>query len=592
MKVFRSIGGGVRASLFAKLAIVLAICLAVLMQAIITLSSRVTTHATWESLRAFAAATSTDFARKASDPVRFGDAEEVTRLASDFVELTSGQIEAIVVQSVDGTELVALGSFDDVSRGSLNGFVTGTEVGETHDYDSLRFLQMLPIRAGEDATLIGRVGIVWTAEAALANLRVQKFVIQGVAIGIFAAILIGMAVLIRHMITRPLGLIGEALRDVVRGDHDRAIPAVGRTDELGSLARDVQDTQERLREGKALQAEREAEQADRDAAREQQQRVVARLRTALEALSRKDLTHRIADTFGGDYEILRQNFNESVDALHAIVSAVAQSASSVELNAREISSATDSLAHRTETQAATLEETSAALEEITKSVQESAENAKSVEGIVVEARRQTDASDAVVRSAVDAMAEIKSSSDQISSIVSMIDDIAFQTNLLALNAGVEAARAGDAGRGFAVVANEVRSLAGRSAEAASEIKALIIGSAEQVERGVDLVNRTGLALEQVSQQVTRISGLVTDIAASSSEQAGGVSEVYAGVSQLDHFTQENAAMVEESSASGQMLLRQAGALAREIEAFRLDRGEHLTDHEDLGAAAARGSIAA
>jgi methyl-accepting chemotaxis protein len=175
----------------------------------------------------------------------------------------------------------------------------------------------------------------------------------------------------------------------------------------------------------------------------------------------------------------------------------------------------------------------------------------------------------VVREAVDAMSEIEQSSRQISQIIGVIDEIAFQTNLLALNAGVEAARAGDAGRGFAVVASEVRALAQRSAEAAKEIKTLILASTQQVAQGVDRVDQAGGALERIAGQVAQLNGVVAEIAASAQEQATGLHEVNSAVNQMDQVTQQNAAMVEQATAAAHTLREDTDALSDLIGQFRI-----------------------
>ena len=186
---------------------------------------------------------------------------------------------------------------------------------------------------------------------------------------------------------------------------------------------------------------------------------------------------------------------------------------------------------------------------------------------MVGARGQAEQSGEVVRSAVSAMARIEESSRQIGQIIGVIDEIAFQTNLLALNAGVEAARAGEAGRGFAVVASEVRALAQRSAEAAKEIKALILASNDQVNSGVDLVARTGEALAGIMDQVSNIDVLVTSIAASAGEQSSGLGEVNVAVNQMDQMTQQNAAMVEQTTAAAHAMRASSGDLATRVQAF-------------------------
>ena len=235
----------------------------------------------------------------------------------------------------------------------------------------------------------------------------------------------------------------------------------------------------------------------------------------------------------------------------------------------EIADASDSLARRTEQQAASLEETAAALEEITATVRRTAEGASHARSVVAGAKTDAETGGEVVGRAIVAMNAIATSSRAITQIIGVIDEIAFQTNLLALNAGVEAARAGDAGRGFAVVAQEVRALAQRSAEAAKEIKGLISASTRQVGEGVDLVGQTGEALGRIVGQVAEINTVVTDIAASAQEQASGLQQINVAIAQMDQVTQQNAAMVEESTAASHALAREAGDLDRLMGRFQV-----------------------
>ncbi|PZQ42297.1 MAG: chemotaxis protein, partial [Phenylobacterium zucineum] len=207
--------------------------------------------------------------------------------------------------------------------------------------------------------------------------------------------------------------------------------------------------------------------------------------------------------------------------------------------------------------------------QITATVRKTASGAKEASQVVANARSDAERSGRIVGQAVAAMTEIETSSNQVSQIIGVIDEIAFQTNLLALNAGVEAARAGEAGRGFAVVAQEVRALAQRSADAAKEIKTLISTSTQQVETGVDLVGQTGEALSRIVEQVASIDALMKEISASTTEQATGLNEVNGAVNQMDQVVQQNAAMVEEATAASHSLKNEAKALMELVGRFRV-----------------------
>lgn len=361
---------------------------------------------------------------------------------------------------------------------------------------------------------------------------------------------------------KPISRLNDAIRIVAGGDYETTVTDLGRSDELGTIAASLEDLRATLSLAHGAEIERESK-------RSEQTHVVQCLMAALRNLAAGDLTQPIIEELSPDYEILRTYFNDAITKMDEAVSKIATTTEGIRAQSGEITRASEELAHRTEVQAATLEQTAAAMDEMTASVKSAAKGVQEVEVIVRDARKDADQSGVVVKEAVSAMAEIEKSSDQISQIIGVIDDIAFQTNLLALNAGVEAARAGDAGRGFAVVASEVGALAQRASTAAKEIKNLISASSQHVERGVECVKQAGEALQQIAQRVTHISALTSNMATGASEQSIGLNEINVGVTQLDQATQKNAAMAEEATAASHMLQTGALELGELISRFKL-----------------------
>ncbi len=298
----------------------------------------------------------------------------------------------------------------------------------------------------------------------------------------------------------------------------------------------------------------------------------------LQAVSEGDLTQKMTYDYQGSFGTIKENVNNTIEKLIDIVQQVKQTAQSVNVASGEISSGSMDLSLRTEQQASSLEETAASMERITGTVNQNSGNATQASELAKEAQDVAENGGKVVHETVNAMNNIEKSSQKIADIIGVIDEIAFQTNLLALNAAVEAARAGEAGKGFAVVASEVRSLAGRSASASKEIKALIEESGRQVKMGAELADKAGNTLQEIVKSVHDVSSLVSDIATASKEQATNIHEVSAAVGQMDEMTQQNAALVEENTAASQSMTEQANTLEGLIAFFKVDKMNLASSH--------------
>ena len=402
-----------------------------------------------------------------------------------------------------------------------------------------------------------------------------------------AAVALAAAFFSFQRISRPITDITRAMNGLAAGDNESAIPHSGRKDEIGEMAaavavfRDNAVERERLeRETEANRSLSEQERIEHEAqkAREAEEIrfAVENLGAGLKKLSQGDMTCRLDMTFAERLDGLRGDFNESVATLQAALRSVGENARVIDAGTGEILAAAGDLSRRTEQQASSVEETAAALEQVTTAVKDSAHRAAEAGRIVERARESAEMSGQIVTRTVLAVQDIEKSANEISNIISVIDEIAFQTNLLALNAGVEAARAGDAGKGFAVVAQEVRELAQRSANAAKEIKVLINRSGEQVREGVSLVGKTGEALEGIVNEVREINRHVASIVISTREQSTGLSEISSAVNLMDQGTQKNAAMVEQTTAASGSLASQAGALNVLLSQFTLrGAGENI-----------------
>ncbi|PDS99974.1 methyl-accepting chemotaxis protein [Rhizobium sp. S9] len=422
------------------------------------------------------------------------------------------------------------------------------------------------------------------------------------------ATLVASAIFGSKAIARPIAQLTSSMKQLAQGDLEVAVPFVSRADEIGDMAGAVEvfkqngirmrhlNAQERALQAKSAdlssnistvvaaavagdftqRIEKSYDNPDLDRFAASVNELVASVhqgvgetQRVIAALAQGDLTEEMRGDLQGSFGALKRDVNTTMDSLRAVMAEVQAAIDTINSGTGELSNAAGDLSKRTEQQAAALEETAASLEEITSTVKSSTERAAEASHMVGEARRSTDQSSAVVTDAVAAMGRIEQASREISQIINVIDEIAFQTNLLALNAGVEAARAGEAGKGFAVVAQEVRELAQRSARAAKDIKDLITRSGTEVQTGVKLVTATGEALSLIQTQVTEINDHVHSIATAAKEQTTGLSEVNTAVNQMDQVTQQNAAMVEEATASTSRLADEVVTLSRLISRFNI-----------------------
>ncbi len=401
--------------------------------------------------------------------------------------------------------------------------------------------------------------------------------------GLIAIAAVGLMgfVMIRRLV-RPLTVLTGTVLKISSGE-DVAVPYADRRNEFGNIARALEVFRSNAREKQAVENSAARERAEADADRRhrdaEKQRVdqdidfaVAELGTALAHLSQGDLSRTIETTFSGRLEQLRVDFNRSITNLRDTMGRIRHSTLSIQKGTAELSASSDDLARRTESQAASLEETAAAVDEITVTVTNSAERAREANQAVATTRKTADSSSTVVSSAVDAMGRIEEASQKIELIIEVIDDIAFQTNLLALNAGIEAARAGEAGKGFAVVAQEVRELAQRSASAAREIKDLINQSSNEVRNGSELVQQAGKVLAAISEQISGASRHVESIATASQDQSSALKEINGTVNKMDQLTQQNGAMVADTSQASARLASEADVLMQLVEQFRIEMG--------------------
>ncbi|MBI1866918.1 MAG: HAMP domain-containing protein [Methylocystis sp.] len=416
-----------------------------------------------------------------------------------------------------------------------------------------------------------------------------------------AAFLFAVLLVVKRKLVAPIVDLSSYATRLAREPVAEAPPCGHRSDEIGQMNAAVEVFKEVIE--KVHRAEKEAAESRAKVAEQMKDREAGakwyienrdfffkEYTNAMERLSAGDLEARLNKEFIKDYEKLREQFNRAAERMQSAMQSIVATCGTIDASTRDISQAAEHLSRRNEEQASTLAETASAVDQITNTVKKTADNAIEARHIVDATKVGAAKSEKVVGEAIEAMGGIETSSEQISQIIGVIDEIAFQTNLLALNAGVEAARAGEAGRGFAVVATEVRALAQRSAEAAKGIKALISASNAKVQDGVALVAETGASLRRIVGEVTKISFVVTEIAASAEAQSNGLRDVNAAVKEIDQVTQKNASMSEEMNAASQSLANDSAELSSLIGRFRIGAASSRVSGAATAAAMARPAV--
>jgi len=388
------------------------------------------------------------------------------------------------------------------------------------------------------------------------------------AMAIGGILLIGLAVLLAVLLTRaisrPVTALTRTMDDLAMGRNDVTVPATGRGDELGAMARAVSV----FRDAAIAKQAADTAKAHADA---EQKMVVATVSTHLSDLSKGDLTVSIETDFPAEYAALKGNFNDAITKLRDLIGAVSESATAIRTGSGEIAQASEDLARRTESNAASLEETAASVTQMDGRLRASATAATRTVERADQAIATVGGGRAVADEAVQAMGRVSDSAKGIDSVIEGLDKIAFQTRVLAMNAAVEAGRAGDAGRGFAVVADLVSALAMRAEEEAKRARDQLTVTQTDIVTAVEAVTKVDGALANISGDVTQVHELLATMAADNQAQSAAITQISVAIGTMDQSTQQNAAMVEETSAAARNLASEVGHLAEQASRFNVGR---------------------
>lgn len=599
-----------------KVGVLFAMCLAVTIGVMVTVSVFLEKQAIEASFFKQSKISTELLAANIGGAVKFKKADKVEEGVAHFMEQMAAEVRWLAAVDSSGQIIFEVGE-NSASDSITTAFSEQAAEGKLVVIDGK--VKGQPIFFGPKNQYVGGLIVEWSHDSI--NAKVMENAIKVSILGAVIAAIVNAFCIWRlsGLVARPMTKMANVTQELQAGNFDLVVPGLDRRDEFGTLAHNVEGFRQSLSTAKKLEAEKRALEAHAEAEKQRtlealnsgfgsvveaatvgefERRVELRmddkdlqrisdgvneicenvskflldLNSALDALARGDLTFRFSNKHHGQFAKLANQFNESMGVLSQTIARLAATGNEMASSIEYVASGSQTLSQHTAQQAAALEETNAAMEVVNNSVVANSSRSIEISAQTEEAKARASTSQGIVQKAVEAMAAIQESSERITEIISVIDDIAFQTNLLALNAAVEAARAGSAGKGFAVVASEVRTLAQKASESAADIRELIGVSSEKVRSGADLVNETGTSLEGIIDAIATVAQQVDDISSATKEQATGVNEIYGSIRSLEQNTSRNAQFSDGTADAASKLETQAAQLRDIVAMFSHEAG--------------------